>query len=171
MRAKGKGTPSARKERNVLNGNSRPSCENQSQQQVHFFKRYKSAKKLSETFWNFIEHFIVFYWEVNAESASLLRQRLRRTSIAAEAKYTFKLLSFILLSFVTLHLIKRFLFLHLSMRYYYSNVWLIIDWLVNWFFSIYLILNLILFILLEYWIINKVQNIISWILHFRLSER
>lgn len=98
MRAKWKGTPSARKARNVLNENSRSSCENQSQQQVHFFKRYKSAKKLSKTFWNFIEHFIVFHWKVNTESASLLRQRLRCASIAAEAKYTFKLLSFISLS-------------------------------------------------------------------------
>lgn len=129
MRAKGKGTPSARKARNVLNENSRSSCENQSQQQVHFFKRYKSAKKLSKTFWNFIEHFIVFHWEVNTESASLLRQRLRGASIAAEAKYTLKLLSFFSLSPATLrHQAFFSVFISIDAGYYYSNIWLINDW-------------------------------------------
>lgn len=139
MRAKRKGTPSARKKRNVLNENSRPSCENQSQQQVHFFEHYKSAKKLSETFWNFIEHFIVFHWEVNTESASLLRQRLRRTSIAAEAKYIFKLLSFILLSFATLRIVRHFFFLHRPMDYYYSNVQLINNYslVFIWYYHFY----------------------------------
>lgn len=133
-------TPSARKARTVLNENSRSSCENQSQQQVHFFKRYKSAKKLSKTFWNFIEHFIVFHWEVNTESASLLRQRLRGASIAAEAKYTFKLLSFISLSPATLRIIRCVFCLYI---YHYSNIWPISDWFSS--------IRLILFL---YWVLN-----------------